>query len=43
MDSNVPFKEGMQKEGQDEINKWIEKAEGDPYRLIYTPERGGVL
>lgn len=43
MDSNVPFKEGMQKEGQAEINKWIEKAEQDPYRLIYTTERGGVL
>lgn len=42
-DSNVPFKEGMEKEGQDAINDWVKKAEEDPYRLIYTPQRGGVL
>lgn len=42
-DSNVPFKEGMEKDGQDAINEWVKKAEEDPYRLIYTPQRGGVL
>lgn len=42
-DSNIPFKEGLAKEGQDTIDK-IEKAWSEnSYSKIYTPMRGGLI
>lgn len=42
-DSNIPFREGIQKEGQQEIaeieKEWME----NPIRNIYTPARGGLV
>lgn len=42
-DSNVPFRDGIQKEGKEEIDaiekEWME----NPIRNIYTPQRGGIL
>lgn len=42
-DSNIPFKEGMAKEGDTEIESIEKEWRESPYRLIYTPARGGVL
>lgn len=42
-DSNIPFKEGIQKEGADEIAAIEKDWSESPYRLIYTPSRGGVI
>lgn len=42
-DSNIPFKEGMQKEGEDKIAE-IEKAwQESSFPKIYTPARGGIV
>lgn len=42
-DSNIPFREGIQKEGQQEIAEIEKRWSESPYRLIYTPARGGVI
>ena len=42
-DSNIPFREGIQKEGKDEIDAIEKEWSENPYRLIYTPSRGGSL
>lgn len=42
-DSNIPFRDGLTKEGEDTIKEiekeWMEQS----YNKIYTPMRGGVL
>lgn len=42
-DSNVPFKEGITKEGQDEIEKIDKKWSEQSFNNIYTPMRGGLV
>ena len=42
-DSNIPFREGIQKEGKDEIDAIEKEWSESPYRLIYTPSRGGLV
>lgn len=42
-DSNIPFRDGIQKEGQQEIAEIEKKWSESPYRLIYTPARGGIV
>lgn len=42
-DSNVPFKEGITKEGQDEIKEIEKELKENSYNKIYTPSRGGLI
>lgn len=42
-DSNIPFKDGMQKEGKDEIDAIEKEWKESPYNKIYTPSRGGIV
>lgn len=42
-DSNIPFREGMQKEGKAEIDEIVKDWAANPIRLIHTPARGGML
>lgn len=42
-DSNIPFREGLQKEGDNEIKEIEKEWSQSPSRLIYTPARGGLV
>lgn len=42
-DSNVPFKEGITKEGEEEIEKIENAWRESPYNKIYTTMRGGLI
>lgn len=42
-DSNIPFKEGLQKEGDTEVSEIEKEWSQSPSRLIYTPARGGIV
>lgn len=42
-DSNLPFKDGITKEGQDEIKAIEDRWKESPSRLIYSTMRGGYL
>lgn len=42
-DSNVPIREGIQKEGEEAIAKIESEWKENPIRLIHTPARGGLV
>lgn len=42
-DSNIPFKEGMQKEGEEKIKEIENDWKESPIRLRFVTSRGGVL
>lgn len=42
-DSNIPFREGMQKEGEDQIKKIEEDWKQSPIRLRFVTSRGGLV
>lgn len=42
-DSNIPFKEGIDKEGAEEIKNIEKDWQENPARLMFTPARGGML
>lgn len=42
-DSNLPFREGMEKEGADEIDAIEKEWKESPYNDIYTSMRGGLI
>ena len=42
-DSNVPFKDGITKEGEDEIKEIEKELKENSYNKIYTPSRGGLV